>query len=129
MIDAEEKGIVELQWRAIQGNLKGRFSKVPDLDAILFLIGLQELRMIPEKLKKEQKQDLMHVAVCKLLSYDGLYELEGTDNEGWPHYRKSTNFPKLTLDEQEYLLKRNIVRYFDEGEPEVLNIVTDAGNS
>lgn len=122
MIDPDEKGIVELQWRTIQGNLKRRFGKAPDLDAVLFLIGLQEIGRVPEKLKKEQKQDLMHIAICRLLSAEGLYELERMDEEGWPHYSKSANFPKLSLDEQEYLLKRNIVRYFDETDAEVLNL-------
>ena len=45
-----------------------RFGKKPDLEAILFLIGMQEYGQLKDKFTKEQKQDLMHVAVCLLLS-------------------------------------------------------------
>ena len=46
------------------------------MEAILFLIGIQEVGDFRTKFTKEQKQDLMHVAVCSLLSPSGYYELE-----------------------------------------------------
>ena len=52
----------------------------------IFLIGIQEIGNITNKFSKEQKQDLMHVAVCSLLSQSGYYKLEGYDDEGWPHF-------------------------------------------
>ena len=58
------------------------------MEAILFLIGIQEVGDFQTKFTKEQKQDLMHVAVCSLLSPSGYYELEMVDEEGWPHYRQ-----------------------------------------
>ena len=39
-----------------------------DLDSIIYLIGVQELQQIHSKFNKNQKLDLMHIAICKLLS-------------------------------------------------------------
>lgn len=118
MIGIEEKGIVELQFRSVQAQLKQQFGKTPNLDAILFLIGMQELGTIKKKFSKEQKQDLMHIAVCHLLSEEGFYIFIGRDEEGWPHFEKADNLPKLSLEEQEFLLKRQVTRYFDALEEE-----------
>lgn len=118
MIGVEEKGVVELQFRSIQARLKKQFGKTPNLDAILFLIGMQELGVIKKKFSKEQKQDLMHIAVCHLLSEEGFYTFIGRDEEGWPHFEKSEDLPKLSLEEQEYLLKRQVIRYFSSLEEE-----------
>jgi len=63
------------------------------MEGILFLIGVQELGGLKEKYTKEQKQDLMHVAVSTLLSASGFYELEGADEDGWPHFRQLKKFP------------------------------------
>lgn len=113
MIGAEEKGVVELQFRSVQARLKQQFGKTPNMDALLFLIGIQELGVLKKKFSKEQKQDLMHIAVCHLLSEEGFYSFIGRDEEGWPHFERAEHLPKLSLEEQEYLLKRQIVRYFD----------------
>lgn len=90
----------------------------PDLNAMLFLIGLQELGRWKEEFTKEEKQDLMHVAVCRLLAYDGHYEFVGRDADGWPHYELKSKLPKIELADQEKLLKRKIVQYFEELEQE-----------
>jgi len=29
----------------------------------------------------------MHIAICTLLAPYGYYEYEGTDEEGWPHWK------------------------------------------
>ena len=60
-----------------------RFGKKPDLESVLFLIGIQELGDIRKKFSKEQKQDLMHIAVCTVFSTSGYYELSGADEDGW----------------------------------------------
>jgi len=95
--------------------LTERFGKTPNMEAILFLIGLNEYRgRIPRiKFSKEQKQDLMHVAVCSLLSQSGFYELEGYDEEGWPHYKESDTVKTTSMEEQEVLLKEHILNYFE----------------
>jgi len=82
------------------------------MEAVLFLIGVQELGQIREKFTKEQKQDLMHVAICKLFSQSGYYEWEKTDDDGWPHFRQLKPMPEMTLTEQENFLKDHILLYF-----------------
>lgn|SRR5690606_9909790 len=95
--------------------LEKRFDKVPDMEGILFLIGVNELGRMPNRRKftKEQKQDLMHIAVCTLLSQLGYFEYEGRDEEGWPHYRPTELIEITGLADQEQVLKECIVRYFE----------------
>lgn len=113
-MEEEKKAVIELQWKAVQAKLKQRFQKVPDLNAVLFLIGIQELQMKKKKFSKEQKQDLMHVAVCKLLSQKGYYQLQAYDQDGWPHYEAVAKIPNSGSEEQELLLKEAIVEYFEQ---------------
>ena len=86
--------------------------KLPDLQGILFSIGLQELGQLKEEFTKEERQDLMHIAVCRLLSYDGYYELEGYDADDWPHWRQIAVPPKGRVG-QELLLRQKIIQYID----------------
>lgn len=104
---------LQARWWALEGKLIERFGKKPDMEAILFLIGIQEFGQIKAKFTKEQKQDLMHLAVCSLLSQSGYYELEGTDSEGWPHFRQLKPLPVMNMIEQEQFLKDHILLYFD----------------
>lgn len=83
------------------------------MEAILFLIGMQETGFVRPKITKEQKQDLMHVAVCTLLSQSGYYLLEGKDEEGWPHFKQVKEIPPYALPEQENFLKDHILLYFE----------------
>lgn len=86
--------------------------KLPDLQAILFLIGIQEAGVFRNKFTKEEKQDLMHVAVCELLSSEGYFEFVGRDEDGWPHYNQVKNMVGGNLKAQELLLKSKVVQYF-----------------
>ena len=110
-----------LRWIQLESTLFERFGKRPDLDAILFLIGIQEFGQIRTKFTKEEKQDLMHVAVCHLLSSSGYYALEGIDQDGWPHYRQLTALPELPLHEQENFIKDHVLLYFEQSDPERLD--------
>lgn len=101
------------RWEALVAELHARFGRRPDLNALLLLIGVQELGQGVAGFTKEQKQDLMHVATCKLFSLSGHYELERVDDEGWPHYRLVTPVPFANLKEQERMLKWHILEYFD----------------
>ena len=83
------------------------------MEAILFLIGVQESGDLRAKFSKEQKQDLMHVAVCTLLSQSGYYELEGTDADGWPHFKQLKAMPSYNVVEQENFLKDHVLLYFE----------------
>jgi hypothetical protein len=104
---------LERQWNSLLENLASVIGKRPkDLNAVLFLIGVQELGKGSKRFSKEEKQDLMHLGICKVLSYAGYYELEGTDQEGWPHWRLIKKLPHFDLLEQEKLLKIQIIEYF-----------------
>lgn len=106
----------EFEWLKVRHFVKDQFGKptLPDLNAILFLIGIQELGEVRETWTKEEKQDLMHIATCQLLSQEGYYELEGLDHDGWPHYKLVRRIPAISLKEQENLLKELVIRYFSE---------------
>jgi hypothetical protein len=104
---------LERQWNRLLLQLADSIGKKPaDLNAVLFLIGVQELGQGRRTFSKEQKQDLMHIAICKALSYSGFYELEGLDEQGWPHWRPVKKLPHFDLLEQEKLLKMHVMEYF-----------------
>ena len=104
---------LQLRWWKLEEKLMQKFGKKPDMEAILFLIGIQEFGNIKSKFTKEQKQDLMHVAVCSLLAQSGYYELEGTDSEGWPHFKQLLELPQFNMVEQENFLKDHVLLYFE----------------
>jgi hypothetical protein len=94
--------------------IEGMIGKKPkDLNEVLFLIGMQELGQGARRFSKEEKQDLMHIAICKVLSLAGYYELEGLDAQGWPHWKLIKKLPHFDLLEQEKLLKMHVIEYFD----------------
>jgi hypothetical protein len=104
---------LEQKWLDTQILLKERFGKIPDMEGILFLIGVNELGRLPrKKFSKEQKQDLMHVAVCTLLGQLGYYEFTGRDEDGWPHFTELMPVPVKGMKEQEEILKACIIHYF-----------------
>jgi len=107
---------LQQRWWKLEAKLMERFGKKPDMEAILFLIGIQEFGQIKEKFTKEQKQDLMHVAICSLLTPSGFYELEKVDIEGWPHFKQLKPMPDMSMPEQENFLKDHILLYFEEVE-------------
>ena len=101
-------------WSAVESLLVARFGKIPDMEGILFLIGINEYGAPPkrEKFTKEQKQDLMHIAVCTLLSQLDYYKFIGRDEDGWPHFEELMPVPVMGMKDQEGLLKACIVHYF-----------------
>jgi hypothetical protein len=105
----------EQRWLDTENMYRERFGKVPDMEGMLFLIGVNELGRMPKrKFSKEQKQDLLHIAVCTLLSQHGFYEYTGRDAEGWPHFKEVEEVPIKGMAEQERMLKECIINYFEE---------------
>ena len=84
------------------------------MNGVLLLIGVQELGQGPQDFSKEQKQDLMHIAVCTILRPGGYYQFDGMDEEGWPHFTQLKALPELETFEQENLLKDYALMYFKE---------------
>ena len=105
---------LERQWYRLLVELERVLEKKPkDLNGVLFIIGMQELGKGARLFSKEEKQDLMHIAICKVLSLAGYYELEGLDAEGWPHWKLIKKLPHFDLLEQEKLLKMHVLEYFE----------------
>ena len=96
--------------------LRKRFSdgEPLDLDAVIYLVGVQELGLVQRKFKKDEKINIMHIAICRLLEPFGYYEFDYVDEEGWPHYKIIEQLPALKAGEQSILMKDAIVQYFVE---------------
>ena len=103
------------QWNYLVKELTQQFSEgdVLNLDGIIYLIGVQELGQGKRLFKKDEKVNLMHVAICKLLEPYGYYEFDFFDKDGWPHYKILTDLPRLKPGEQTVLMKEAIVNYFE----------------
>ena len=105
---------LERTWAALLADVEKLIGKKPkDLNAVLFLIGVQELGKGKQFFSKEEKQDLMHLGICKALSLSGYYELVGLDQDGWPHWKLVKKLPHFDLLEQEKLLKWHVIEYFE----------------
>ncbi|MCC7223451.1 MAG: hypothetical protein IT273_06970 [Chitinophagales bacterium] len=106
---------IEQAFEALTQGLKNVLGRQPDLQALLFLIGVQELGQPGRSFSKEEKQDLMHIGVCHLLCDAGYFIYKGRDDEGWPHYEAQQAMPLdiNNLAAQEELLKRHALRYFE----------------
>jgi hypothetical protein len=106
------------RWNIVVEKLSNQFADgdTLDLDAIIYLIGVQELGQLDKSFKKDHKLDLMHIAICKLLMPYGYYEFDYVDNDGWPHYIVKEELPHLKAGEQSILMKEAIVNYFVETE-------------
>ncbi len=106
------------RWKLVVEKLSAQFAdgEPLDLDGIIYLIGVQELGQLHRTFTKDHKLDLMHIAICKLLSPFGYYELDFVDDDGWPHYKVLEQLPHLKVGEQSVLMKEAIVNYFLETE-------------
>ncbi len=104
------------RWEAVATFLSKRFAdgEPLELDAIIYLVGLQELGQLHRKFKKDEKVNLMHIAICRLLEPFGYYEFDYFDDDGWPHYKVLEQLPPLKAGEQSVLMKEAIVQYFIE---------------
>lgn len=102
------------RWEDVVTLLSDRFADGDrlDLDAIIYLIGVQEFGKFDRKFKKDDKINLMHIAICRLLEPYGYYEFDFQDEDGWPHYKMLEQLPPLKAGEQSVLMKQAIVNYF-----------------
>ncbi|MEM0992562.1 MAG: hypothetical protein AAF847_00785 [Bacteroidota bacterium] len=114
MVNHMEDWELDFEWLHVQHVVKQSMQRdrLPDLNAILFLIGIQELGRVQTSFTKEEKQDLMHIAICSLLSEDGYYEFIGRDADGWPHFKNLIPVDIAGVQAQEKLLKTKIITYF-----------------
>jgi len=106
---------LDFKWLELKHKMKAvlKSEAMPDIKSILFLIGVQELGTVRKDFSKEEKRDLIHIAACALLESEGYYAFEGRDHDGWPHWEVVKPFNIKGADEQERILKKNIIRYFE----------------
>ena len=82
------------------------------IDTILFLIGVQELGSGQQKYTKDDKVNILHIAVCRLLEPFGYYRFSHYDDDGYPHFEEVEDMPELKPNEQQILMKKAIIQYF-----------------
>lgn len=114
---SRDKNLKE-DWEQILNILTANFGdgEILNLDAIIYLIGVQELGQGAKEFKKDDKLNLMHIAICRLLEPFGYYEFDFFDGDGWPHYTVLEELPPLKSGEQTVLMKEAIVLYFKKNE-------------
>ncbi len=101
------------EWDLLSTQINKRFNDELDVESILFVIGMQELGQVVNKFTKDQKLEVIHVAVCAILEPFGFYEYEGRDKDAWPHWKAIKDLPRLSNDEQEQLIKEGVLGYFE----------------
>lgn len=106
--------LLKERWSLLVQKLSNKFADgdTLELDAIIYLVGVQELGQLHRKFKKDEKINLMHIAICRLLEPYGYYEFDFYDKQGWPHYKIKENLPNLKAGEQAVLMKQALVDYF-----------------
>lgn len=104
---------IELKFQEVKRELDKLFGGDLDVQAILFLIGVNELGQGYKDFSKSEKTDLLHIAICTILEPHGFYEFEHIDSEGWPHFKLVRELPRLEHSEQQHLIKEAIIEYFN----------------
>lgn len=107
---------LSIQFQSLLQRLEQKFGGdgEMDLNAVLFLIGVQEVGKGYQRYTKDEKMNLMHVAICTILEPYGYYQFKETDPDGWPHFERTQKLPSLELREQEALLMEAAINYFVE---------------
>ena len=107
---------LNVKWNELLQYINNNFGGGEELDlqAVLFLIGINELGQGYREFTKEEKLNLLHIAICKLLSRYGYYKYNGKDKEGWPHWLTNKRIKDTDQEAQNTLLKKSAIIYFDE---------------
>lgn len=102
------------RYETLVKKLSEQFSDAEELevDQLLFIVGLQELGQLHRKFSKDEKINVIHIAICRLLEPYGYYAFSHFDEDGWPHYTVLDQLPFLKSGEQSRLMKEALVQYF-----------------
>jgi hypothetical protein len=104
---------IDKQWDVLISGLEKSFDEKLSLKVILYLIGVQELNLGKKNYTRDEKLSVLHVAVCKILSPYGYYKIEKIDEDGWPHFLEIKALKNLSEKDQDLLLKKAIINYFN----------------
>ncbi len=102
-----------LTWEALVERIRTQF-QVEEVseEALLFLIGLQELGFYPDGEDKKVKLELIRLGTAVLLERAGFLQRMGTDNEGWPIFVRHRPLPPANPADQRRFLRSQILDYF-----------------
>ena len=77
------------KWEALVKYISNEFGdKSLNLQAILFLIGINELGQGYRKFTKQEQIDLLHIAIYEIIKFLWLLFIQKrTRQEGWPHWK------------------------------------------
>ncbi len=109
-----EQWEIEFYWLKVRSQIRDSFkvSVLPDLNTLLFLIGIQESGKPFQKFSKEEKIDLIKLAVATLTQDEGYFSFSGKMKNGWPEFKQLKEFD-ITKKNNEQLMKIKIIDYFD----------------
>lgn len=103
---------IEQRYKRLVAVLEREFGDGLDLQGILMLVGVQELGKGYRKLNKDQKLEILHIALCTLLEPYGYYRFVGNDEDGYPHWELTESLPPLKPGQQAFLVKQSLLDYF-----------------
>jgi len=110
-MQAETTPQADARWPLVLTYMEELTGKQPDLNGILFLLGINALGQGLRSFAKEEKQDLMHLGICIVLAPHGHWHYTHKDGDGWPHYEPAKPMPMLALEEQEFYLQAAVADY------------------
>lgn len=101
-------------WKIVEQFFAEHFGTEPNvaIETILYLIGIQELGSGNQKYSKDDKVNLIHIAVCRLLQPFGFFDFSHYDEDGYPHFIEKEPIPELKPNEQSLLMKKAVIQYF-----------------
>lgn len=101
-------------WNIVDNFFAENFGTEPNvpIETILYLIGIQELGSGKQNYSKDDKVNLIHIAVCRLLQPFGFFEFSHYDDDGYPHFTELQPIPDLKPNEQSLLMKKSVIQYF-----------------
>lgn len=104
----------EQKWKTVLEKIEAQFGTELDIEALLFLVGVQELGQGKRRFKKDEKLDLIHIGICTVLLPFGYYEFSHFDNDRWPHFTVLKRLPYLKDNDQKELMRKAVLGYFEE---------------
>ncbi|MDC0204624.1 hypothetical protein OAJ65_02390 [Flavobacteriales bacterium] len=104
---------LDKNWNRLLEKLEVQFDQEMTLKGVLYLIGVQELNLGIKQYEREEKVNVIHVAVCKILTPFGFYKFDRIDEDGWPHYIELRAIKSLSDSQQESLMKEAVIKYLN----------------
>ena len=104
---------LDKKWSRLLEKLETQFDQEITLKGVLYLIGVQELNLGIKQYEREEKVDVIHVAICKILIPFGFYKFDRIDEDGWPHYIELKAIKNLSDSQQEVLMKEAVIKYLN----------------